>query len=200
MWSVKPEPHFAGLLSPALKWSFPLPSARFIAVSWVNSTQHSSTYSPLFLYRKKELALTGSGWCLDRGMMGRGNGKCYPTLSCMAQFSLTLLTLLPPPSTSVFFLCFTLLFSLLPLLLLLSSALAPLYLPIMESFWQNEPLTLPGCLCVELSKYGKKERGLGFLYSTLLARFAHEYGENKGGGKVNSILFVLYMKETLIVQ
>lgn len=72
---MKPEPRF---LDPALfSTNF---SASFVAVSWVNSTQACSVFPPRFLCRDEELALTGSGWCPDRGMMGRGNGKCYPTL------------------------------------------------------------------------------------------------------------------------
>lgn len=79
------------------------------------------------------------------------------SFSCMAQFSSSLLT--PPPLTlNLTFLL--LLFSFLPLLLL-SLALAPLYRTIMESFGRIR-LTLPGCLCVELSDFGKEERGLRF--------------------------------------
>ena len=50
--------------------------------SWqsAGSIVHSHPpFSPPYC-REKELASTGSGWCPDRGMMGRGNGKCYPTL------------------------------------------------------------------------------------------------------------------------
>lgn len=116
-------------------------------------------------------------------------------LSCLAQFSPALLTL-PPSSNphlnflSLLSLCF---FPLLPLLLLLlSPALAPLYRPIMESFLAERALTLPGCLCVELSKYGKEKRGLRFSYWALLGLFAHEYGKEKRRGKCNLYSSLLY--------
>lgn len=139
---------------------FPLPPASFIAVSWVNSAQPSSIFL-LFLCREKELAATGNGWCLYRGMMGRGNGKYYPTLFLLhgPVLFISPYTPSPHPQFNFFFKFFFF-----TLALFFSSTPPPPPLSSLCStvsyyngvFFGRIRLTLPGCLCVELSDFGER--------------------------------------------
>ena len=121
------------------------------AFSWVNSPQALLHFPPALLCRERELTPTGSGRCLDRGMMGRGNGKCYPTTpSCRGPFSPSLPSL-PLHRTAHLRKCSLFLFFA-PSFARLSSASS-------SYIWQNWAPTLPGCLCVELSNCGKGGEG-----------------------------------------
>lgn len=190
---MKPGPHFKGpRLLPSLRWSFPPPSARFITLSWVNSTRALLHFPPLFHCTERELALTGSGWCPDGGMMGRGNGKCYPhslpsrgPVCAVSPYTASTACPLRWRRFSVF------VFSVHSAPFLALSSLGSAASAYNGVVLAEPDLTLPGCLCVELSNCGKEKRGLRFAVWRLLGLFAHrsegysgwEQGEETKGGE-----------------
>lgn len=151
--STRCETRTTFLWIPAVK--FLLPAACVITLSWVKHTQPSSIFPSLLFSREKKLASTGSSRCLDREMMGKGNGKCYPTLSLslsLACFPFSPSPLSPPSPLLVTFsyFCLVPLSATLPLLRRPAGS-APLCCPVMESFFGRAHSSwMPVCWAIEL--------------------------------------------------
>lgn len=194
--SVKPEPYFAGLLLPSLKWKFFSTTSSPFSWQSAGSIVHSHPpFSPPFC-RERELALTGSGWCPDRGMMGRGNGKCYPTLFLLHGSALCVSPYTPsfsPLNLAFNFFSLLLCFHSFTLLLFSSSTPPPRPPPLSSLgltvssyngvFLAGRALHfLDACVLSYLSM-GKRRGAWGFSYWTLFGLVAHEYREKGSGGR-----------------
>lgn len=149
--SVKLEPHFVELLF-LTKMEF-FHNLQPVSPQSAGSIVHSRPpFSPRnFSAEGGNQLLTGSGWFLTEGWWEGEMENVTP----LAQFSPSLITLPPLNPLHIFSFVFTRSLCTFPPLPLSSAALAPPFAPIMESFLAEWALKLPGCLCVELSKYGK---------------------------------------------